>query len=753
MAEKETQSQVTIEVPRSDHGDTLLTSSRNVSSMQSQSVQSHSLSTAVSGTGDAPVIKPRLNTFNFMSKRLVYRVIVDYVDVTPDNLIDPDYVTMEEYFSHAAFDTKRPFKSEVGLKSRSAVSTVGMKVYATTINLDDIIIDHTLNTEEGYPPVEIDVEQAPSAYYLPKMFDATSYPPEVFVTLKETDTLYLFDLPTYCYDKATAEGVATEEDNEYYTYITVGKGRNRKMVNEETQTKSVMSSTRHTLAIRPKKRNQICFASMWDMFDTYAHLEHVKEEEQDDEMVLYQAFPPQSLRKKRVLAMKRTQKTSKSYEELGTCPQFFDAALLIQRVLAAKDFSDAQKVFRGLVKMNPLAPDLVYIYTMKPLWTLECMETQNRPILSIAFNPKNPNILAVAHGKFNYADNTDGLICIWCTKNPCVPERLYRFKTPLTSLSFSNKNANWLACGNANGDVFILDVTSHVKKVIAMSERNTNASFEPIWVTNWRLTDNFYEFVMTAGQDGRINKFTSTKTHDFICTPMMRISTVEGKMKGLETPKQCVKVDVPITRNPAALCMKWHPHVSHWYLVGTDEGCVHKCSTHYLNQHMDVFKAHAGPVYSMEYSSFMSSLLVTCGADSAIRIWIEDLDEVIMTLNCTSAVYDIAWCPINATILISVNGFCLSVWDLRRKTHAPCTEYLFPANVTLTYVRFSESGENIFVGDTLGRVHTFHLEDTPIPPYYQYQMLDEAIKSALCTRPNLLKQLEKLEKFRAKYRK
>ncbi|XP_026330013.1 WD repeat-containing protein 78-like [Hyposmocoma kahamanoa] len=753
MAEKDTQSQVTADLPKTEQGDTLISFSRNTGSVQSHSIQSHSVISAASGTGDGPVSKQRLNAFNFMSKRLAHRVIVDYVDVTPDNLINPEYVTMEDYFSHAAFDTKRPIKSELALKSRSTVSTVGMKVYATTINLDDIIIDHTHNTEEDHPQVEIDVEEAPSAYYLPKMFDATSYPPELFIALKETETVYLYDLPTYCYEKGTAEGSATEEDNEYYLYITVGKGRNRKMVNEETQTKSVMSSTRHTLATRPKKRNQICFASMWDMFDTYAQLKEVKEEEEDDEMVLYQAFPPQTLRKKRVLAMKRTHKASKSFEELGTYPQFFDAALLIQRVLAAKDYSNAQKVFRGLVKMDPLASDLVYIYTMKPLWTLECRETQNRPIMSVAFNPKNPDILAVAHGKFNYADNTDGLVCIWCTKNPCVPERLYRFGTPLTSLAFSTNNANWLACGNANGDVFILDVTSHVTKVIAKSKRDTNASFEPIWVTSWRHTDSFHEFVMTAGQDGRINKFTSTKTHDFICTPMMRISTVEGKMKGLETPKQCVKVDVPITRNPAALCLKWHPFVSHWYLVGTDEGCVHKCSTHYLNQHMDVFKAHAGPVYSMEYSSFMPSLLVTCGADNAIRIWIEDLDEVIMTLNCNSAVYDIAWCPINATILLSVNGFYLSVWDLRRKTHAPCTEYLFPTNVTLTYVEFSQSGENIFVGDTLGRIHTFHLEDTPIPPYYQYQMLDDAIKRALCTRPQLLKQLEKLEKFRAKYTK
>lgn len=388
---------------------------------------------------------------------------------------------------------------------------------------------------------------------------------------------------------------------------------------------------------------------------------------------------------------------------------------------------------------------------MKPLWTLECEETEGRPIASISFNPKNENILAVAHGKFTYAEYYTGLVCVWCSKNPCIPERIYNFQDPLTSVAFSDKNPNWLACGFANGDVLILDITSYEVKTVAKSKRDTNPCFEPIWTTNWRSIDKDNQYVITTCQDGRINKFMSTKTHDFICTPLMRISTVEGKMKGLEAPKLCMKEDVPITRYPAALCMKWHPRIEHIYLVGTDEGCVHKCSTHYLNQHMDVFRAHTGPVYSLQISPFMPHLLATCGADNAIRLWMEGIDDVILTMNGPSAVYDIAFCPVNSTILISASGNVLSIWDLRRKTHMPCAEYSFPANVVLTYIKFTPSGDNVFVGDTQGRVHTFHLEDTPIPPFYQKKLLDETIKRAICTRPQLLRQLEKLEKFREKF--
>ncbi|XP_026757792.2 dynein axonemal intermediate chain 4 [Galleria mellonella] len=692
-------------------------------------------------------------TFSFMDKRQKYRVMVDGVELTPDNVVDTDYVTVEDTFTHAAFESKQRVRSDVGIKGSRSKSKIaadaGMKLYATTISLDDIRIDYTCNTEEEFVAEDIDLEIAPSAFYLPKRIPIMSYPPEIFVTLKETETHFLFELPSFSYEKGTSENSAIEEENEYYQYITVGKGRNRKMVIEETQTKQCITQTRHTLATRPQKKNAFAFASTWDMHDTYARLSKVKTKEEPDEMVMYQSAAPKLLRKKKSLVSESDEeRKGKTLEEIAKTPEFYDAALLIERVLSTSEYSEAQKKFRGLVSINPLSLDLVYIYSMKPLWTLECEETTNRPITGISFNPKNPNILAVGYGKFCYAEYHKGIVCVWCTKNPCKPERLYYFEDPLTSVAFSEKKPNWLACGFANGDVLILDITSYTVKILAKSKRDTNPCFEPIWVTNWRVMESHSEFVMTTCQDGRINRLTSTKTHDFICSPMMRISTVEGKMKGIETAKPCLKVDVPITRYPAALCMKWHPTIDHIYFIGTDEGCIHKCSTHYLNQHIEVFRAHAGPVYDIQFSRFMKTLLVSCGADGAIRLWMEGMDDVIMTLNCSSAVYGIAFCPINATILISVSENVLSIWDLRRKTHIPCAEYTFPGHVVLSYIRFSASGDNVFVGDSVGRVHTFHLEDTPLPPFYQRKMLDEAIKKALCTRPQLLKQLDKLEKFR-----
>ncbi|XP_035436529.1 dynein axonemal intermediate chain 4-like [Spodoptera frugiperda] len=691
-----------------------------------------------------------------LDMRLFYKVIVKGVNVTPDNILDPAYVTLEDLTTHAAFDHRSRARFEAAIKytrskSRTGLETIaiaaGAKVYATTINLDDIEIDVSINTEEGIEVEDNKVGLAPSAFYLPKLPPLTSYPPEIFITLKETETVFLISLPCLSYEKGSREGNFIEEDNAFYDYITLGKGKNRKIVNEETQTQIKMTQTRHTLATRPQKKNAISFASMWDMLDTYAQIEQTVAEEDDDEMVMYQSAAAHMLRKKRK-KIEVHRRIGKTFTEIAATHQYLDAVLLMERVLASLVFAAQQKTFRGLINMDPLSLDLIYVYTLVNLWTYECEETLNKPISSISFNPKYSNICAISHGKFGYADVCQGIVCIWSTKNPRKPERLYRFIVPVTSVGFSKRNPNWLACGFCDGDVIILDITSYSIKIIARSKRDTNPCFEPIWVISWSSLEIDSEFVMTACQDGRIRRFQSTKTHEFISTPMMRVSAVEGKLKGLETTKPCPKHDVPITRYPAVLCMIWHPTIDHCYLVGTDEGCIHRCSTHYLNQHIDVYRAHAGPVTDLCNSPFMNYLLASCGADNAIRLWIEGMDEVILTLTCRNAVNGIAFCPINATILISASGNTLSVWDLRRKVHIPCAEHMFPGNVTLTYVKFAPCGHNVFVGDTMGRLHTFHLEDTPIPPFNQKKLLDDVIRKALCTRPHMLKQLDKLLRFK-----
>lgn len=116
----------------------------------------------------------------------------------------------------------------------------------------------------------------------------------------------------------------------------------------------------------------------------------------------------------------------------------------------------------------------------------------------------------------------------------------------------------------------------------------------------------------------------------------------------------CLGHDVPISRSPGALLLRRHPDQPSVYLVGTEEGCVLRCSTAQPQQHLGSFLAHDGPVYSLEFSPFCGKLVLSCGADWTTRLWAEGLDEPLFSFGtrmaCVSAA---AWSPRNSTIFAS----------------------------------------------------------------------------------------------------
>ena len=99
----------------------------------------------------------------------------------------------------------------------------------------------------------------------------------VTITLKETETFFIFEMPQRTVDPQTPEGQAVLAENERYQYITVGAGSNRKLADAETQTPQIYTKSRGTFIGRKKRRNQGTFVSNWEIYDTYQSIETMKE--------------------------------------------------------------------------------------------------------------------------------------------------------------------------------------------------------------------------------------------------------------------------------------------------------------------------------------------------------------------------------------------------------------------------------------------------------------------------------------------
>nr|CAD7401198.1 unnamed protein product [Timema poppensis] len=615
--------------------------------------------------------------------------------------------------------------------------------------------------EELVPPAaereaaELSAEDstAPIAFFLPTEPAAggVTTADTIPIVLSETPTIFLLDRPSLTVEKGTQEGTLTERDNTYYEYITVGEGRNRKITNMAVQTPSFDRKETATMSDPVNKRNDERMVTMWDMYDCYEEEARKEVGTPSHNMTMTSRSAGKDITElgsKEALDLADSDRDSpeEQFKKIAKCPEFKEAAVKMERLLASNVYHHQQKIFKGLLPQDPLQLDIRYDYKLNHLWTFSCDAVKGRTVTSLSWNKENEDILAVGYGKFYFTEKINGLVCCWCIKNPVQPERAFKFDATVTAVDFSKVHPNLLAVGLYDGRVLVLDVAAKETSVVAQSGRETSPSYEPVWHVQWfhdKENHSLEEQIITCCQDGRVCRYR--KINDLVCFPMMRVRRVEGKVKGIEQPRRCHPQDIPVSRYPAALVLARHPEDPLTYYVATDEGCVHKCSFNYLHQHLDLFLAHAGPVYAIQFSPFHRKLFLTCGADWYVRIWGEGITEPIVTLGSSmEPVQGAAWSPSHSTVLASISGSSVCLWDIQRKTISPSSTVCSPANTHNTVVQFTASGLNLLVGDVEGGVHVFALESMPFKPFFQKNAIVNSLCKELTAKQELLDKVLKL---------
>ncbi|CAK9812454.1 Dynein axonemal intermediate chain 4 [Anthophora quadrimaculata] len=716
----------------------------------------------LSGIGRTRRTVGKNTTSALLQQRQTVRVIHDNVDVTPKLLTHPTYSSIDEK-QVTAFET-------IGLSSSGSVGQLSFISGMSSVKRSSSMVVRTSSLPTGslvavdaqfesllstqtIETIEDDVERAPSQFYLPSD-DPNIFPTRpdsVTITLKETETFFIFGMDPRTGDLRSAEGVAIKEENENYEYKTVGPGSNRKLIENETQTIQVLTRSRGTHLGRRNRRNRGMFVNNWVMHDTYAEPELMLE--QNGLLVVRRRDSIEQMLQAEILKSRLPKSEtgkSKSIDEeqiqIFQHVNFQNAIRVMERIISNNIFIHAQKRFTGLIKQDPCSLDLEFTYSLDILWTHTNPESTGRPVASFRWNYVNRSILAVGYGAKENTEIKNGLVLIWSAKNPGGPARSYIFDSPISDLDWSRDRPNLLAIGFYDGEIKVIDVSSQEINVVRRSQKATNSSSSPHWQVQWWIGDEQYEYqeqIYTCNQDGCV--FCYRYVEDFTSSTIMRIFRIEGTLPGVNRTVQCNLYDISINRSPGALVLRKHPTSSTIYFVGSDEGCLYKCSTNYLYQHIDSFLAHDGPIYSMKFSPFSPKIFLTCGADWCIRIWAEGLTEPLITLQTAMAcVRYAAWCPIHSTIIVSIVNNKICIWDIRRKTHKPSSVTTSPNTGRFIMVDFTANGKQLVAADVDGTVYVYNLEGMPFPPYNQEQVLVESIERTLITKPILLKHLKKL---------
>ncbi|GFG29469.1 hypothetical protein Cfor_02859 [Coptotermes formosanus] len=238
-------------------------------------------------TSRAPTVRvmPGDYTGNPLSlrRRLSLRLILGGLDVTPKPLV---YEVQLPEDMQEALQTppKAPHISEITGTASSLHLTRSTPLELTPIHepfTESEMKNFVLFDESPMSGVSAEVPPLPSnlCYVLqPQEPGIPEYPlprSNIVITLRETATVFHMNLPPLNVDVKTEEGKEVESDNEYYEYITVGKGCHRNTKMAEVQTEYSVRKTRSTMALTVGVKDSCASANAWDLYHSYKKLDCV----------------------------------------------------------------------------------------------------------------------------------------------------------------------------------------------------------------------------------------------------------------------------------------------------------------------------------------------------------------------------------------------------------------------------------------------------------------------------------------------
>jgi len=103
-------------------------------------------------------------------------------------------------------------------------------------------------------------------------------------------------------------------------------------------------------------------------------------------------------------------------------------------------------------------------------------------------------------------------------------------------------------------------------------------------------------------------------------------------------------------------CFDFNARSEHLFVVGTEEGTIHKCSKAYSGTYLETYEGHHMIVYSVKWNKFHPRIFMSCSADWTVKIWDHTLKKPLMTFDLGEAVGDIAWSPYSSTVFTAVTS-------------------------------------------------------------------------------------------------
>ncbi|CAG9462428.1 unnamed protein product [Pedinophyceae sp. YPF-701] len=346
--------------------------------------------------------------------------------------------------------------------------------------------------------------------------------------------------------------------------------------------------------------------------------------------------------------------------------------------------------------------------TMLPLWKFYHERAKRKHVTSICWSPRYGDMFAVGYGSFDFARQGSGLICVFSYKNPSWPEVAITTESGVMSLDFHPEQCNLLAVGLYDGSVLVFDVSQTHSIPLYKSSVRVGKHTDPVWQVRWQEDEaakslQFY----SVSTDGRVLIWTVSKSGGTLeCQNGMDLKLEAGDESDRDDD------DALINQLAGGCCFDFNQQQDHLFVVGTEEGTVHKCSKAYASQYLDTYNAHSLPVYAVRWNCVHPRVFLSASADWSVKLWDHTNQDSFLSYDLGSPVGDAAWAPYSATVFSAVTADGkVHLFDLSQNKHEPICEQKIVRKAKLTRLAYNPNAEHpvLLVGDDHGCVTALKL--------------------------------------------
>eukprot|EP01023_Acetabularia_acetabulum_P022891 TRINITY_DN22470_c0_g1_i5.p1 TRINITY_DN22470_c0_g1~~TRINITY_DN22470_c0_g1_i5.p1 ORF type:complete len:678 (-),score=142.08 TRINITY_DN22470_c0_g1_i5:229-2262(-) len=341
--------------------------------------------------------------------------------------------------------------------------------------------------------------------------------------------------------------------------------------------------------------------------------------------------------------------------------------------------------------------------SMLPLWKFEYKEA-GRHVTAVSWNPKYQDLFAIGFGSFEFLKQSNGMIAVFSLKNTSHPEFTYKTDSGVMSIDWHPTFPNLILAGCYDGSLVVYDVHETEVEGIYQTSQSSGKHSDPVWGVKWTIDElqtvlQFY----SLSSDGQCALWSLAKA-ELVKEDVMKLRPPRHIAEQQQAAGQIIQLQ-------GGCSMDFNQAQSHLYLIGTEDGYIHKCSKAYSSEYLQTYIGHTMNIYSVKWNCIHTRMFLSASADWTVKLWDSNKARPIMTFDLHNPVGDVAWAPYSATVFAAVtDDGKVHVFDIAVNKLGPlCEQQVVKKSVKLTRIAFNPKHPIILIGDDRGCVTSLKL--------------------------------------------